>query len=57
MTDLLYSVQVNGDLTNPGGWTADGTTVIQNTATVLQVRDNMLVNGAAKRFLRLQVSR
>ena len=56
-TDLTYSVQVNGDLTNPAGWTTAGTTVDQNTASLLQVQDNTPVSGTAKRFIRLQVSR
>ena len=56
-TDLTYTVQVTGDLTNPGSWTASGTTVIQNTTSLLQVRDNTPVSGTAQRFIRLQVSR
>ena len=56
-TDITYSVQVNDDLTNSAGWTTGGTTIIQNSATQLQVRDSVAVGSAPKRFIRLQVSR
>ena len=56
-TDVTYSVQVNGDLTDPAGWTSTGTTVVTNTSNQLMVQDNTPVNGATQRFLRLQVSR
>ena len=56
-TDVTYNVQVNGDLTNPAGWTTTGTTVVTNTSNQLVVQDNTPVGGAAQRFLRLQVSR
>ena len=56
-TDVTYNVQVNGDLTNPAGWTTNGTTVEQNTSNLLVVHDSTPVNGVARQFLRLQVSR
>ena len=56
-TDITYSVQVTSDLTDPSSWTSTGTTVVQNITSLLQVRDNTPVSGAAKRFIRLQISR
>jgi hypothetical protein len=35
----------------------DGTTVLQNTSTRLEVRDNIPVSTAPRRFIRLQVTR
>lgn len=55
--DVSFSVQVNGDLTNAAGWSAAGTTILQNTATRLEVRDNVPISGANHRFMRLQVTR
>ena len=57
-TDLTYTVQVNGDLTDAAGWTSTGTTtILQSTSSLLEVRDNTPVSGTTKRFIRLQVSR
>ena len=56
-TDVSFSVQVNGDLTNAAGWSASGTTILQDTPTLLEVRDNVPVSGAPQRFIRLQVTR
>ena len=56
-TDVVYTVEVTGDVTNPASWTATGTTVDQNTATLLQVHDNTLASAGAARFIRLQVTR
>ncbi len=56
-TDITYTVQVTGDLTDPASWTAASTTGDQNTATMLQAHDSTPVSGAAKRFIRLQISR
>jgi DNA/RNA endonuclease G (NUC1) len=54
-TDVTFQVQVTGDLTQP--WTTNGTTIDQNTATLLQVHDTTPVNTAVGgRFMRLQVS-
>ena len=56
-TDVTFSVQVNGDLTNAAAWSAAGTTILQNTPTLLEVRDNVPVSGTPQRFIRLQVTR
>ena len=54
-TDLIYQVQVTGDLTQP--WTTDGTTIDQNTATLLQVHDDSAVStNIGGRYMRLQVT-
>ena len=54
-TDVSFQVQVTGDLTQP--WTTNGTTIDQNTTTLLQVHDNAAVStNIGGRFMRLQVS-
>lgn len=53
-SDLTYTVEVSGDLAT---WSNAGTTVLINTAAQLQVRDNILVSGAVKRFIRLKITR
>jgi DNA/RNA endonuclease G (NUC1) len=54
-TDISFQVQVTGDLTQP--WTTNGTTIDQNTATLLQVHDNTAIGTAVGgRFMRLEVS-
>jgi len=54
-TDVTFQVQVTGDLTEP--WTTNGTTIDQNTPTVLQVHDDTAVGSTlGGRFMRLQVS-
>jgi hypothetical protein len=52
-TDVTLTVQVSGNLID---WTSNGTTVLVNNPSVLQVRDNTPVTGATKRFIRLQVT-
>ena len=56
-TDITYAVQVTSDLTNPAAWTTSGTTVEQNTASLLQVQDNTPVGSVPQRFIRLLISR
>jgi hypothetical protein len=53
-TDITYLVEASGDMVN---WTASGTTIAINTATQLQVRDNTLLSGGSRRFIRLRVSK
>jgi len=54
-TDVTFTVEVGGDLTSwhsgPGH-----TTILENTSTLLKVRDNTPMSGAAKRFIRLRVT-
>jgi Domain of unknown function DUF11 len=53
--DVSFQVQVTGDLTQ--SWTTNGTTIDQNTATLLQVHDNAAVGtNVGARFMRLQVT-
>ena len=55
-TDISFHVEATGDLN--ASWTTNGTTIDQNTAALLQVHDNALVNSAANsQFMRLRVSR
>jgi len=54
--DVTISVEVSGDLSDPLGWTTNGTTVDQDTPTLLQVHDNTPVPGATARFMRLRVT-
>ncbi len=55
-TDVIFSVQVNDDLANAAGWIASGTTVLQETPILLEVRDNVPINNAPHRFIRLMVT-
>jgi hypothetical protein len=54
--DLSLTVQVSGDLSNPANWTANGTTVDQNTPTLLQVHDNTPLANGGPRFMRLMIT-
>ncbi len=56
-TDVTFTVQVNDDLANGAGWSPTNTTILQNTATLLEVRDNTPITGTPARFIRLQVTR
>jgi hypothetical protein len=53
-TDITYLVEVSGDLV---AWTSTGTTVVTNTATLLQVLDNTALSGAPRRFIRLKITK
>lgn len=55
-TDVTYAVQVTGDPSAPASWSSAAAVVETNSATTLQVRDSVSMSGAAKRFIRLQVS-
>jgi hypothetical protein len=52
---ITFAGAVNGDLTNPSGWTANGTTIDQNTSSTLQVHDN--ADLSAPRYIHLKVTR
>jgi hypothetical protein len=52
-TDVLYSVEVSSDLTD---WNTTDVLILQNTTTMLQVRDTQPMNAANRRFMRLRVS-
>jgi uncharacterized repeat protein (TIGR01451 family) len=54
-TDVSFVVQVKSDLT--ADWTTNGTTIDANTATLLQVHDNLPVASSPGSFIRLRVSR
>lgn len=56
-TDVTFTVQVNDDLANGAGWSPTNTTILQNTATLLEVRDNTPITGTPARYIRLQVTR
>jgi autotransporter-associated beta strand protein len=56
-TDLTYTVEVTGTLTAPTSWNSTETTVLQNTATTLVVRDNLPITAAPRRFIRLRITR
>ncbi len=51
--DITYIVEVSRDLVV---WTSDGLTVETNSASLLRVRDNTPLNGAARRFIRLRLT-
>jgi subtilisin family serine protease len=54
-TDVTFAVEVGGDLAiwNSG---PDHTTILENTSTLLKVRDNTPMSEATKRFMRLRVT-
>ncbi len=54
-TDVSFYVEVTGSLKS--AWTTNGTTIDQNTSTLLQVHDNTTVGSAGERFIRLHVTR
>lgn len=56
-TDVTFSVQVNDDLRNGAGWNSLNTTILQDTPTLLEVRDNTPVTGTPARYIRLQITR
>ena len=55
-SDVSFTVEVSGDVSKPTDWTANGTTVDQNTSTTLQVHDNTPITGGLRRFMRLKVT-
>jgi subtilisin family serine protease/methionine-rich copper-binding protein CopC len=54
-TDVTFIVEVSADLAT---WNSGSghTTIIENTSTMLKVRDNTPMRSAAKRFIRLRVT-
>ena len=56
-TDVSVLVQVNSDLSDSPGWTTDGLTLLQDTPTLLEVLDNVSLDDADFRFLRVKVTR
>ncbi len=56
-TDVTYNVEAKDDLINGTVWSSATTTILQNTSTVLQVRDNTPITNAPHRFMRLQITR
>jgi len=55
-TDVTMNIQVNGNLANSSGWSSSGTTVTENSSTVLQATDATPTSSASSRFMRLQVT-
>lgn len=57
-TDIMFTVQSTGDLTNGASWSSlSGANIIQNTLTLLEVRDNIPLSNSTPRFMRLKVTR
>jgi endonuclease G len=54
-TDVTFLIEVTDNLTTL--WTTNGTTVDQNTPTLLQVHDNTPVSSSAAGFIRLRITR
>jgi uncharacterized repeat protein (TIGR01451 family) len=54
-TDVTFLVEITTDLT--ASWTTNGTTVDQNTPTLLQVHDDTPVSSSAAGFIRLRITR
>ena len=55
-TDISFHVELSDGLV-PFSWSANGTTVVSNTPTLLQVRDDAPVGSSAGGYMRLRVSR
>ena len=55
-TDISFHVELTDSLA-PSSWGTNGTTVISDTPTLLQVRNNAPVDSSAGGFMRLRVSR
>lgn len=55
-TDVTYSVEVTGDVSDPASWSGAATVVEVNSASTLQVRDSVAMSAATRRFIRLRVS-
>ena len=56
-TDLVFSIEVTGDLKTPASWSALATTIETNTPTQLRARDNTPVTPSAPRHIRLKVTK
>ena len=56
-TDITFSIQVNDNLANAAAWTTSGATILQDTPTLLEARDDIPVASAPQRFIRLRVTR
>jgi hypothetical protein len=55
-TDISFHVELSDGLT-PAFWTTNGTTVVTNTPTLLQVRESAPIGSSASGFMRLRISR
>jgi hypothetical protein len=56
-TDVSFHVEQTGDLASPA-WTTNGTSVDQNTASLLQVHDTNITDAPGTQgYMRLRVSR
>ncbi len=55
-TDLVFSIEVTGNLTVPASWSSLGTTIETNSPTTLRVRDNTPASANSPRHIRLKVT-
>ena len=55
-SDVVYSVEVTDDLSNPASWTTAGTVIESNTSNILIVRDTAPIGSTARHFMRLRVT-
>ncbi|MES2569458.1 MAG: hypothetical protein V4710_05315, partial [Verrucomicrobiota bacterium] len=55
-TDVVFHIEVTGELTSSLPWSAADTTVEVNIGTQLRVRDNISVDSAPQRNIRLKVT-
>ena len=54
-TDLTYTVQATSNLSDPNSWSTSGLIIEANTSSVLQVRDDVPVQGGGTTFAGLPV--
>lgn len=51
--DIAYAAEVSSDLSQ---WTTTGVTIVTDSATLFEARDNMAITANSRRFMRLRVS-
>jgi len=55
-TDVIFTVEVTNDFSNPASWTSVGTTIETNTSTSLVVRDSLPLGTSPNRYMRLRMT-
>jgi autotransporter-associated beta strand protein len=55
-TDVTLTIQASSDITNPANWSSSGTTIDQNTPSLLQAHDNTPMSAAPCEFMRLMIT-
>ena len=56
-TDVTFSIESTGDLTNAASWSTSNVGIDQDTPTLLQGHDKALIGDGVPRYIRLRVTR